>query len=234
MRSSFWPLPAVPSVLSVNAGYVDALGFLALHGLFTSHVTGNFVTLGASFIHGSSGALAKLMALPVFCVTVFCVRLLRYGLDHQRLSALTTLLSVKLLLFVLGAALALHYGPFPDADAPIAFITGMVLVTAMAIQNGLHRVHLPSAPPSTVMTGTTTQVMLDLADLFYGVSPETRAALVPRLANMLNSIVAFAAGCGAAALFYSQFGEWAFVVPPVLGALTLLAHFVGKTKKTPA
>ncbi len=234
MRSSFWPLPAVPSVLSVNAGYVDALGFLALHGLFTSHVTGNVVTLGASFIHGSSGALVKLMAVPFFCFTVFGVRLLRYSLDHRRLSALTTLLAVKLLLFVLGAALALRYGPFPDADAPIAFITGMVLVTAMAIQNGLHRVHLSSAPPSTVMTGTTTQVMLDLADLFHGVSPETKASLVPRLANMLNSIVAFAAGCGAAAVLYSQLGDWAFVVPPVLGALTLLVHLASKPKKTTA
>ena len=59
---------SVPVFLSLNAGYVDTAGFLALQGLFTAHVTGNFVTLGAALVTGSSGILAKLLALPVFCV----------------------------------------------------------------------------------------------------------------------------------------------------------------------
>ena len=33
--------PSLPVLLSVNGGYVDTAGFLALQGLFTSHVTGN-------------------------------------------------------------------------------------------------------------------------------------------------------------------------------------------------
>lgn len=56
----------LPIILSLNAGYVDTAGFLALQGLFTAHVTGNFVTLGAAIAHGSSGIVSKLLALPVF------------------------------------------------------------------------------------------------------------------------------------------------------------------------
>lgn len=37
-------------ILSFNAGYVDTASFLALHGLFAAHVTGNFVTLGAAWV----------------------------------------------------------------------------------------------------------------------------------------------------------------------------------------
>jgi len=45
-----------------NGGYVDAAGFLALQGLFTAHVTGNFVTLGASLVLEPGGAVAKLIS----------------------------------------------------------------------------------------------------------------------------------------------------------------------------
>ena len=73
----------LPRVLSVNAGFMDAAAFLALKGLFTAHVTGNFVTLGASLVTGTSGALAKLLALPVFCIVIILARLLGHSLRER-------------------------------------------------------------------------------------------------------------------------------------------------------
>lgn len=70
----------VPNLLSLNAGFVDTIGFLVLHGLFAAHVTGNFVTLGASLVLGTSGAIAKILALPVFCTVVLLTGLSRYQL----------------------------------------------------------------------------------------------------------------------------------------------------------
>src|SRR6201991_3931470 len=93
----------LPLLLSLNAGYVDTAGFLALQGLFTAHVTGNFVTLGASLALGTSGALSKLLALPVFCVVVVLSRLLSHTLRSRELPVFRSLLAIKLVLLVAAA-----------------------------------------------------------------------------------------------------------------------------------
>ncbi len=103
--------PSLPTLLSINGGYVDTAGFLALHGLFTAHVTGNFVTLGASLALGTSGALAKLLALPVFCVVVILARLIGGDLSRRNLPTLQIILSLKLLLLAFAAILAMRLGP---------------------------------------------------------------------------------------------------------------------------
>src|SRR5258708_23593499 len=103
------PRPRVtplPLLLSLNAGFVDTAGFLALQGLFTAHVTGNFVTLGAALVLGTSGAVAKLLALPVFCVVVIATRLLSSALSHAKLPALKSVLGLQVILLVAGAGLA--------------------------------------------------------------------------------------------------------------------------------
>jgi uncharacterized membrane protein YoaK (UPF0700 family) len=216
------PRPILPLLLSLNAGFVDTAGFLALQGLFTAHVTGNFVTLGASFVLGTSGALAKLLALPMFCVVVIAARWLGTLLSHHSVHPFVPLVILKVLLLIAGSWLAIHFGPFHDGDRWQAILTGMVLVSAMAIQNAVHRVHLGSAPPSTLMTGTTTQVMLDIADTIY---PRQGAGVqTARLIQMSTNVVVFAIGCAAAALLYARFGVWCFVVPPAVGAAALIVR----------
>jgi uncharacterized membrane protein YoaK (UPF0700 family) len=211
----------LPFLLSLNAGYVDTAGFLALQGLFTAHVTGNFVTLGASLALGTSGALAKLLALPMFCAVVIAMRLLNTALSNRHWPALEVLIALKVLLLFIAAALAIRFGPFPDADSARAVLTGMLLVAAMAIQNALHRFHLGSSPPSTLMTGTTTQVMIDVADRIH--APKgTDSPSGARLAQLSTNILIFAIGCGAAALLYSRVGVKCLLVPPMVGTLQLL------------
>jgi uncharacterized membrane protein YoaK (UPF0700 family) len=98
----------------------------------------------------------------------------------------------------------------------------MILVTAMALQNAAHRVHLSHTPPSTVMTVTTTQIMLDVGDMLHGLPPEKAAAVRTRLKAMTASVVLFAAGCGVAALLFAEFNKWCFYVLPLLVVCALM------------
>ncbi|MDR3509154.1 MAG: YoaK family protein [Caulobacteraceae bacterium] len=220
MRRSKLPLSLV---LSFTGGYVDTAGFLAFQGLFTAHVTGNFVTLGASLVHGRGGGLAKLLALPTFCLVVLLVRLYAVRLTRRHAQVLTRVLALQLLFLTIGTAMAIILGPFSNGDSLPAVATGLILVTAMAIQNAAHRTHLSRAPPSTLMTGTTTQIMIDLADLIAGSTPDDVAATRRRLGRFSMAVAVFASGCGLAALAYATLNVRVFALLPVLGALALVA-----------
>ena len=163
--------------------------------------------------NGASGAWTKLAALPVFCLGVFLARLYGQARREAGKPAFMRLLTVKTLLLCVAAALAVRLGPFPMGDSWGLFATGMTLVLAMSIQNAVHRVHLGAAPPSTLMTGTTTQIMLDLADTVRG---EADAAAGRRMGRMSRAVLAFAVGCGAAALLHVGIGLWAFALPPLV------------------
>jgi uncharacterized membrane protein YoaK (UPF0700 family) len=214
-------LAPIPILLSVTAGYVDTAGYLALQGLFTAHVTGNFVTLGASLVSGS-GALAKLLALPAFCIVIIAARWGSYALPPLGLPVLRSMLSIKVLLLAVAAALAIHFGPFRSSDTGAALATGLTLVAAMAIQNAAQRVHLGASPPTTLMTGTTTQIMIDIADLLRSLPSDKTEIAQARLVRMVVSVLAFASGCAGAALLFSLTGVYCFLVPPMLGITTLL------------
>jgi uncharacterized membrane protein YoaK (UPF0700 family) len=61
---------------------------------------------------------------------------------------------------------------------------------------------LGSAPPSTLMTGTTTQIMIDLADVIVRGDNEGQASA--RSSKMMLNVLMFAIGCGAAALLFMR------------------------------
>ena len=211
-------------LLGFNAGYVDTAGFLALSGLFTAHVTGNFVTLGAALMQGGS-AISKLAALPVFCVVVMLTRLSSNALVARGKAPVRGLILVKAVLLLAAALLMIGQGPFADADQPAALVAGMLMVAAMAVQNAMQRMHMGQFPPATLMTGNTTQVMMDLADWVKGVQGDARTAVLGRLKKMLPAIASFAVGCALAALAYMHWGMWCFAVPPLVA---LTAWVIGR------
>jgi uncharacterized membrane protein YoaK (UPF0700 family) len=197
-------------LLSLNAGFVDTVGFLGLQGLFTAHITGNFVTLAAGLVYGPHGAIGKLLALPEFVVAVAVARLVDATLTARGMPTLTILLAVEAVFLAAFLALGVVYGPFPDSDVVSALAAGFAGVTAMALQNAMQRVHFPGEPPTAIMTNNTTQAVLDGVDLLRRAAPpEVRG----RFLRAARSIGWFAGGCAAAALLYYFVQFWSLVLP---------------------
>lgn len=214
------PRPIMPMLMSFNGGFVDTAGFLALQGLFTAHVTGNFVTIGAAATFGTSGIIAKLLALPVFCLAIFLARLATARPALPDAARLTMLLAGEFILLTVGGiAVAMLY-PFPPGDSLSLVLSGMTLVAAMALQNIAHRAHLSRFPPSTLMTGTTTQIMLEIADFVRG-SAEARQAIRTRIGPLITSLAAFALGCLAGAVLFMLVKGMSLLLPPFVAAVIL-------------
>ena len=213
----------VAALLSFNGGFVDTAGFLGLQGLFTAHVTGNFVTLGATLVTGSHGVVGKILALPEFILVIALARLVGAGLRARNLPVLRLLLAGKVALLFAFFVLAVSFGPFPNADSPAALVTGFAGIAAMALQNAVQRVHLSSLPPTTLMTGSTVQATLDAVDLLTGAG-ENAAQTLARLARLATSILCFAAGCAVSALLYWLVGFWCLAVAVVVGAAAALVR----------
>lgn len=210
---------AITGLLSFNGGFVDTAGFVALQGLFTAHVTGNFVTLAAALVFGTHGIIAKLIALPEFILIVVVARALGHAFRKGGLDALWLLLGLEALLLIAFFVLGVGLGPFPDSDASPALLVGFTGVGAMAIQNAIQRVHFGSIPPTTIMTGNTTQAVLDAVDLWNGAAGSDHDAIKTRFVRTTRGIACFALGCAAAAATYFWMGLWCLALPALLAVI---------------
>jgi uncharacterized membrane protein YoaK (UPF0700 family) len=213
---------AISALLSFNGGFVDTAGFLGLQGLFTAHVTGNFVTLAATLLSGTHGVIAKLLALPEFMIVIAAARLIGAALRARALPARQVLLIAKVVCLFAFFILAVAFGPFPDSDAPAALLTAFAGIAGMAIQNGIQRVHFSNLPPTTLMTGNTTQAVLDGVDLLRGTPGPDAVAVRARLSRTVWSIFWFALGCALAAGLYYLAGFWCLALPVTVGAATVM------------
>jgi uncharacterized membrane protein YoaK (UPF0700 family) len=212
-------------LLSFVAGYVDTVGFVALFGLFTAHVTGNLVLIGASLTHSSHGLIAKLSALPLFVLVVGLTTLYAQARGRAGKPALPGALAAQLLCLAGFAAVGIAASPITDADAPLAILAGLLGVCAMSVQNAASRLLMGELPPTTVMTGGVTQFAIDAASLLASRGGPDRVAARKRLDKFVPPVLAFAAGAIAGALLYARLGFIVLLVPmAALVAVLLLCR----------
>jgi uncharacterized membrane protein YoaK (UPF0700 family) len=214
-----WLLPAV---LSTTAGAVDVIGFLALGGLFTAHITGNVVIVAAHYVTGGFSQIGPLLAVPVFMVVMGFVTLVFSAMARPGSTPLQPLLCLQTALLAGFLALGVGFGRFPDADSSIAVLAGMLGVAAMATQNVLVKLALKGAPSTAVMTTNITQLTVDLVTLARSCGNADELAKARSRARVtFPAIIGFVGGCAAGAALEVNFGLWALALPVVLSALAV-------------
>ncbi|MCU9957832.1 DUF1275 domain-containing protein [Burkholderia sp. BKH01] len=220
------------TILAAVAGFVDTLSFVALFGLFTAHVTGNFVLIGAGIAGFGQGVLLKLSVFPAFVCGVVASSLIARALSArpawQGARALHAVQAVLLLGFCAAGVWAT---PVTQSDSLPVLVAGFVGTFAMGVQNAHPRVIARAGVPNTVMTGNVTQAILDVVDLLSaGTTDSVRTTARARVAKMLPAIVAFALGAVCGALGYRHVGFWALLAPT--GALAVLSACAGLSART--
>jgi uncharacterized membrane protein YoaK (UPF0700 family) len=214
----------LPTVLSIIAGSVDAIGFLGLGGLFTAHVTGNLVILAAHLVSAGEAPVAPMLSVPVFVAALGLTRLLAGALERIGLASLRPLLLLQLLLLVGFLVLCVSAGPRIDPDATKAILGGMLGVSAMAVQNALVQISLQGGPSTAVMTTNITRFMMDVGDAMLGRTSADVAKAHDRAMRTLPAIVGFAVGCGLGATCEAAIGLRSLALP---AGLALLAVAMG-------
>jgi uncharacterized membrane protein YoaK (UPF0700 family) len=215
-----WLLPAV---LSTTAGATDAIGFLALGGLFTAHIRGNVVVVAAHYVTGGFSEVGPLLAVPVFAAVLAAVTLAAVAAEKAGYGPRRGLLLLQAALLAGCLGLGTRFGPFADADCPMAVLVGMPAVAAMATQSALVRLDLPGTPSTAVMTTNITQLTVDLAALARRVgAPDDLARVRLRAGLTFLCVVGFAAGCAAGAGLEIHLGLWALALPVGLAGLAIV------------
>ena len=209
----FWKSCRDPIILTVVGGAIDTIGFIALFGFFTAHVTGNLVLAGAAWVKGGAGIWIKLAAIPLFIITVAITKMMidRSQHKHKMLSALF----VAEALFLSGFMLTgLVFEPFNNADSITVAITGGLGLIALAIRNTSSKTLIKHISPSTMMTGNTTQLGIDLSNYLRDRSAKNTQALL----KSFSIVVGFVVGAFLGAYLYVKLDFWSvgFFIVPVL------------------
>ena len=218
----------LPGVLSVIAGSADIISFLGLNGLFTAHITGNLILIAAHIVNGSAVGFAHLLSVPVFILVLGLTRLLVAGLDAAGIASLRLLLLLQFLLLAGSLSLGVA-GPPVAPDAAKSILVGMLVVSAMAVQNGLVQISLTGAPSTAVMTTNITRFMMDVGEVLLAKNSTHAAEARRRARHTWPAIVGFIAGAGLGAACFGAVGMWSLALPTGL-ALLAVATGLAPTK----
>ena len=205
------------SLLGATAGFVNAAGFLGF-AVLTTNVTGH-AALFAERIAFQDWATARVVALwmLLFLAGAFVSSLIvsHVGRNQQYSYVIPILIELVILLCV-----AL-FGHRYDATLADKELFAGSLLFAMGLQNALVSLVSGSVVRTTHLTGTFTDLGIELAQVLKKPNTE-RALLVSRIKLRLAVIFFFMCGAVGGAYLFHSYRFYAFLVPVIILLYTLV------------
>jgi uncharacterized membrane protein YoaK (UPF0700 family) len=198
---------------------VDLIGFLSL-GIFTAHVTGNIVVVGALIVRHNRVNPAQILAIPAFMLAVALTWLIAKALGKCGAALMRPLLKTQFLLITSLLIFSAITKPSASPHGLMATIAAMIAVAAMGCQYALLRLTMPVAPSTAVMTGNLTNAVLGLVDLSSRTQPLTEIDR-SRIRGTLHLLLGFFVGCVAATAAVAYLSDWAWSFPAALAAVAV-------------
>jgi uncharacterized membrane protein YoaK (UPF0700 family) len=190
-------------LLTATAGYIDAIGFVALGGYYTSFMSGNTTQIGAGLAH------ADLLVLPLSLVVLFFIGSYLGALIRQAGGRLGPAGTVAVVLVGIVTAIALAAAGFPPQQSMLALAAAAGAQNAVLQQVGTARLG------ATFVTGTLFAAGQDLAGATLGTAPRWRWA------QHLTVWAALCIGALLGGLGYANWAMSALIVPAAVYALYL-------------
>jgi uncharacterized membrane protein YoaK (UPF0700 family) len=217
-RRSFLHNVRLAVLLCLNAGFINGAGFLAF-AVLTTNITGHAALLAVYVATGRARA-ARMVGLWLFLFLAGAfsssIYIRKFGQERPSAYSFPILVIIGVLLFVL------YYGPgFDHSLVETEYFAGSLLFV-MGMQNALVSMISGSVVRTTHLTGTVTDLGIDLAEALMQ-RRSIDAGLRQRIYLRLCIIGFFLAGGIGGGLLFTLYGYRAFVVP-VLLLLTALVY----------
>ena len=215
-----WRAPAFGGI----AGFVDAVGFVALFGVFTANMSGNSARLGVELGEGNLGvALTRLVPLVAWAlvVTVAVVWIeVRRPTAHEPLPRLLMIEAAFVTAFMVVGTVWRDDGALrPESGA--YYVLVVLAVVAMGVQTATVRRVADSSVHTTFVSGMIVALAEQLARVRRERGPDRDPELVPRARMHAALILAYIVGAAIGAAALLEIGLWCLGAPIV--ALIALA-----------
>ena len=196
-------------LLTFCAGYCDAATFFGGLGIFSAHITSNFIVFVYDLLTKADiKSWLKLISLPVFLIASFTAESI-----YSKNKDANKLLLIESLLLLLAGGVAIVFKLWHISTLWDVYLCTFITVFAMSLQSAYNRLFSAATyGPTTAMTGNVTQLAFNLEKIVKLNGPVNKADLKKQAVL----ICGFFCGAFAGSIVAKEAGLAALVVPAVI------------------
>jgi len=237
----------IVSIFSFMGGYVDAVSYMKLFGIFTTMVTGNIIAASTTgFREGDESAIVRVLITVVFAAGIFTSTslylIMRHIIKINRWSIGIVLFSCEAVALaiatIVGVYLEYKASGFPHVGSWQVLLIAGLLSWAMGIHSAATQDVIPNCPSTTMMTMNIAKTTMLAASTFQyyltwkgmylydGMdSPHILEKLTDskkHLVERVEQILIFVSGVIAGAVLAKHIGFFSIALPTVLVTATVI------------